>query len=193
MHNLPEVYPAHKQLLIYKIKQTCLTFGDFTLASGKKSTFYLDIRKLVLSSSAYIILTAMHHLILDYIRQGNLIDSIGGPETGANALLGGLISHSQGILVDRAFTVRKDARLHGLGGLVVGNLQKGDRTFLVEDVATSGETIQKAAEAVLEFGGTVHGALAVVDRQEGCTERCAAMGFPFRGLVTRADLGLDPA
>src|SRR5690606_35692697 len=87
-----------------------------------------------------------------------------------------------------AFTVRKQAKEHGTGRLIEGNLRPGSRALIVEDVITTGESALRAARAVAEFGAAIVGVLSVVDRQEGGRERIEQEGYAVTALFTAAEL-----
>ena len=88
----------------------------------------------------------------------------------------------------RAFTVRKEAKLHGTAQLIEGPFLPGDRVAIVEDVITTGASALRAASAVQSNGGVVAGILAVVDRNEGGKEALQKQGFPVIALTTAADI-----
>jgi orotate phosphoribosyltransferase len=180
-----------KAELITAVKEMAVEFGDFTLASGKKSKFYLDCRKLTLSSSGlYIVTQAMH------VAATGLGDfyAVGGPCVGADPIVGGLLQ-LYGSLRNhhpmRGFLVRKEAKTHGKGGLVIGSVLSEDHVVLVEDVATSGESLLRACEVVREeLGVHIVGALVIVDRLAGAKETFENRGIRFESLLTIEDLDL---
>ena len=88
----------------------------------------------------------------------------------------------------RAFTVRKEAKLHGTGKLIEGPFQEGDRVAIVEDVITTGGSALRAVEAVRAAGGVVAGVLALVDREEGGREAILDAGLPVISLVTASQI-----
>jgi orotate phosphoribosyltransferase len=90
-----------------------------------------------------------------------------------------------------AFSVRKAAKSHGIGGRLVGPVEKGDRATVVEDTTTTGGALCEAVEVVLEAGLFVLQAVALVDRSGGAAaERLAALSVPYLSLVSPADLGV---
>ena len=133
------------------LKQESLIFGDFTLASGKKSAFYFDSKRTtLLPDGAW--LTARE--ILRVVRD-NKIDAtaIGGLTLGADPIVCPVaaLSHAEGPKL-RAFIVRKEAKEHGTGKRIEGNLPTGSRVIIVDDVVTTGATTAAAAETLLEAG-----------------------------------------
>lgn len=162
--------------------------GNFTLASGKTSTLYIDARLTAMSPEG---LALIGPLSLELIRaQGWRPDSVGGLTLGADPIAYA-ISYASA-LTDapvRAFTVRKEAKTHGTGKLIEGPFQTGDRVVIVEDVITTGGSALRAVEAVRSAGGEPLGILALVDREEGGRERLAAeTGLPVASLARASEI-----
>ena len=88
----------------------------------------------------------------------------------------------------RAFTVRKEAKIHGTGKLVEGPFEVGDRVAIIEDVITTGGSARRAIDAVRAAGGDVAGVLALVDRDEGGRQAIESLGLPVIALVGRAEI-----
>lgn len=174
--------------LIALLKEHALQFGDFTLASGKKASFYLDCRKLTLHpQGANQIGAGMLDLLKDAMP-----DAVGGMAIGADPISAATITLAgQRDLPLLAFIVRKEAKQHGTGRQVEGPVQAGMSAVIVEDVVTSGGSALKAVEAVREFGLKVDKILAVVDRLEGGREAVEAAGLQLETLVTVRDLGIE--
>jgi orotate phosphoribosyltransferase len=115
---------------------------------------------------------------------GWVVDSVGGLTLGADPIACAISYASASIPRPvRAFTVRKEAKMHGTGKLIEGPFQAGDRVAVIEDTITTGASARKAIEAVREAGGTVIGVLALVDREEGGREALEALGVPVVALV----------
>lgn len=177
----------NRQRLIDLIKQHALQFGDFTLASGKKASFYLDCRKLTLHPlGANQIGAGMLELL------GNSMpDAIGGMAIGADPITAATITLAgQREMNLLGFIVRKEAKQHGTGRQVEGPVAANMTAVIVEDVVTSGGSALKAVEAAREFGLKVSKILAVVDRLEGGREAVEAAGLQLETLVTVRDLGI---
>jgi orotate phosphoribosyltransferase len=172
-----------KQLLIERSVRT----GDFILASGKSSSFYIDARMTTMSPEG---LAMIGPLSLDLIkRKGWNPDSIGGLTLGADPVSFSISRAS----VDhppllRAFTVRKQAKAHGTGNLIEGPFKNSDNVVIVEDVVTTGKSALQAVDAVIRAGARVLGVLAVVDRNEGGTEIIRKHGFETVSLVSIKEL-----
>src|SRR5919204_6594373 len=140
--------------------------GQFTLASGRHSTLYIDARLTTMSPEG---LALIGPLGLGALREAGWdVDAVGGLTLGADPIAYAIsYASAQGGAPLRAFTVRKEAKGHGTGRLIEGPFRAGDRVAVVEDVITTGGSALRAAEAVRAAGGTVAGVLALVDREEG--------------------------
>ena len=155
-----------------------LRFGEFTLASGKTSPFYVDIKKAVTRPE---ILRAIGRGIAKYAHRA---DRIAGVELGA-VPIAAVVALETG---KPFIMVRKERKEHGTSKDFEGDLVAGDRLLFVEDVVTTGGTLLKAVERMRAAGADVTEAVAVVDREEGGKEALAAIGVTLRALVTAAEL-----
>ena len=163
--------------------------GDFILASGKRSTFYVDARLSTMSAEGLVLIGRMG---LRAIRDaGWRPAAVGGLTMGADPVAYALAAASvtQHPIVN-AFSVRKEAKSHGTGKRIEGNFQAGDAVVVVEDVITSGASARQAIEAVRTEGGAVLGVLAVVDREEGGRRALEDAGVSVVALTTAGRLGL---
>lgn len=172
-----------KQLLLERSVRT----GDFILASGKSSSFYIDARMTTMSPEG---LAMIGPLSLDLLKTRSWKpDSVGGLTLGADPVSFSISRAS----VDRqplirAFTVRKQAKSHGTGNLIEGPFVSGDAVVIVEDVVTTGQSALQAIDAVVRAGAHVLGVLAVVNREEGGTETIREHGFETASLVSIKEL-----
>jgi orotate phosphoribosyltransferase len=172
------------------IRQKSLRIGDFTLSSGKKSSYYLDCRMTTLDPRGALLIG---RLILERIRTQNIqADAIGGLTMGADpmATAVAIVSSLEATPIS-AFIVRKEAKSHGTQRSIEGYDGKpGSRVVVVDDVCTTGDSILKAADKAEEAGYKVVAAFCVVDREEGGTELIAKR-YPFYPLFTAKDLLRD--
>jgi orotate phosphoribosyltransferase len=176
-----------RQMLLELLRARSLQTGDFVLASGARSTYYIDARLTTMSGSGQLLIGRRGLEEIDEC--GWQPDAVSGLTLGADPVAYA-IAHAAaagGRTID-AFTVRKQAKEHGTGRLIEGNLRAGSRVLIVEDVITSGESALKAVRAVEEAGARVIGVLAVVDRQEGGRARIEGAGHPVAALFTAAEL-----
>jgi orotate phosphoribosyltransferase len=172
-----------QQLLIERSVRT----GDFILASGKSSSFYVDARMTTMSPEG---LALIGPLALDLMeKRGWKPDSVGGLTLGADPVALSISRSSVDRLpLVRAFTVRKQAKTHGTGNLIEGPFRPDDKVVVVEDVVTTGKSALQAIDAIGQTGAQILGVLAVVNRNEGGVEAIRARGFETISLVTIDDL-----
>jgi orotate phosphoribosyltransferase len=166
--------------------------GDFVLASGRRSSFYIDARLTTMSGEG---LAVIGGLGLDRLAvRGWTPRAVGGLTLGADpvAYALALTARRRGQLLD-AFTVRKHPKDHGTGKRIEGCFAAGYPVVVVEDVLTTGSSAREAIGAVEHEGGHVLGVLAVVDRQEGGREAIERAGYVVEVFLTAADLGLESA
>ena len=180
-----------KTALIEIVRQHALRFGDFTLASGKKASYYLDCRQVTLHPAGLQQIAAG---ILEAIQNqfgSNGPDCVGGMAIGADPITAGVVMLAgQQKMPLRGFMVRKEAKQHGMGRVVEGPVTSGMRCIIVEDVVTSGGSAIQAVEAVRAFGLEVMGVMAVVDRLEGGRSAFEAAGISLTTLLTIEDFGI---
>jgi orotate phosphoribosyltransferase len=166
--------------------------GNFTLASGRQSTLYIDCRLTTMSPDGLATIGALALSALDDASWAP--DSVGGLTLGADpvsyaiAYASALAAAAAPRAMIRAFTVRKEAKAHGTGKLIEGPFQATDRVVVIEDVITTGGSALKAVEAVRAAGATVLGVLAVVDREEGGREALNAAGLSVVTLARASDI-----
>ena len=162
--------------------------GEITLASGRKSDFYFNLKPTMLDPEGAALLA---ELTLDALA-GDKVDYVGGLEMGAVPIAGAIaqLSFLKGKPLPAIF-VRKKPKEHGarlaVEGLAKGETLAGKRVVVVEDVTTTGGSAMKAVEAVREAGGEVALVFTMVDREEGADETFKAAGLPFRSLFRAAE------
>lgn len=177
------------QALLRLLLQRSIERGDFVLASGARSSYYIDCRRTTMSAEG---MGLIGRLGLAAIRRaGWKARAIGGLTMGADPVAYAIAAASFGTdgVLD-AFSVRKEAKGHGTKRRIEGNYQAGWDVVVVEDVITSGGSALQAAEAVESEGGRVAGVLAVVDREQGGRAAIEARGYEVAALVTVSELGV---
>ena len=163
--------------------------GDFVLASGQRSSFYIDCRLTTMSAEGMVLVGQAG---LQSIRDAAwAAAAVGGLTLGADPVAYAIAAASFGSeAVLDAFTVRKEVKGHGTGRLIEGNFTPGASVVIVEDVITSGSSALQAIQAVRSEGGQVAGVLAVVDREQGGRQALESAGYAVRALTTASALGL---
>jgi orotate phosphoribosyltransferase len=181
---------ADRERLRRLLLERSVRFGDFTLASGRRSSYYIDCRPSTMSAEG---LTLIGRLGVQVIRgRGWRPRAVGGLTMGADPVAYAIAAASWGSdLVLDGFSVRKEAKDHGAGRSIEGNFKPGDSVVVIEDVITSGGSAQKAIDAVEAARGSVLGVLAVVDRGEGGRAMLESKGREVVALITSHDLGVD--
>jgi orotate phosphoribosyltransferase len=183
-------HAANRQRLIEIIKQrSYLEGGPFTLASGRTSPFYINMKPTMMhAEGAHLI----GHLIVDAL-DGLNADFIGGLEVGAipMAAAAGAVSFARGCPVG-TFFIRKAVKDHGtkslVEGLPKGETLKGRNVVILEDTTTTGDSPLKAVAAARAEGANILRIITIVDRQEGAAETIRAAGLVYAPLLTVADL-----
>jgi orotate phosphoribosyltransferase len=173
--------------LIHLLATRSARRGEFTLASGRRSTLYIDARLTTMSPEG---LSTIGPLGLQALAEHEWdVDAVGGLTLGADPV-SYAISYASALAGSplRAFTVRKQAKTHGTGQLIEGPFRAGDRVAIVEDVITTGNSALTAAEAVRAAGARIAGVLALVDREEGGREAIEHAGHSVIALVRASEI-----
>jgi len=182
--------------LIEAIKSHSLEFGEFQLASGAISNYYLDLRSLALSSDGLFWIVFCLHDLLRVEDAGRSIktefDAIGGPCIGADPIVGAFL-YNQGRIRNhlRGFLVRKEEKTYGKKSMVIGSVKPGDKVVVIEDVCSTGASLLRACQLIKEHGCEVVQAISVVDRLAGAARLFDACGIPYKSILTIKDLGID--
>lgn len=157
--------------------------GQFTLASGRVSTLYIDARMTTMSPEGLPLIGRLGLAEID--AAGWRPQAIGGLTLGADPISYAIsYASSETSTPLRAFTVRKATKSHGTGKLIEGPFDPSDRVVVTEDVITTGSSALKAVEAVRAAGASVLGVLALVDREEGGRETLEREGLAVRVLAS---------
>jgi orotate phosphoribosyltransferase len=161
--------------------------GDFILASGARSSYYVDCRTATMSAEGQFLVGELGRELLR--ASGLEPEAIGGLTMGADPVAYA-IAHASWIAsapVD-AFSVRKQPKDHGTGRRIEGNFAAGRRVVVIEDVITSGGSALQACEVVEAEGGIVLGVLAIIDRESGGREAIEARGYKVITLFRVSEL-----
>jgi orotate phosphoribosyltransferase len=179
-----------RQDLIRLIQDEAVFHGDFTLSSGKKATYYVDMRKLTLDHRAA---PAIGRIMLDLIADLPDVVAVGGLTLGADPIANAVMHESA--RTERpldAFVVRKEPKDHGRGRQIEGADVRGRRVVVVEDTSTTGQSALKAVDALRREGAEVVAVAVIVDRSTGAQAAIEAEGLEWRAAIGLSDLGLDP-
>lgn len=174
------------QRLVDLLRSRSVRTGQFTLASGKQSDFYVDARQTTLhAEGARLVADA----ILD--RLGPDVVAVGGLTLGADPIACSVaaLSTHRGRPI-HAFLIRKEAKGHGTGQYCEGlaNVPAGSHVAIVEDTTTTGGSLLAAVDRATAAGLVVVQCLTVVDREEGAAEAIATAGHRLEALTTRTEL-----
>jgi orotate phosphoribosyltransferase len=174
--------------LLELFKARAVSFGRFTLASGRESSYYINSKKAFLNSEVAWLLG---DVLWDLTKDLN-VQAIGGPEIGAIPMAAAAVVryHQQGRPLE-GFFVRKQAKGHGSQERVEGVLRGGDRAAVIEDVITTGESALQAVAEVERAGARVVAVSCIVDRLEGARERIAPR-YNYLPIFTIRDFGIEP-
>lgn len=160
----------------------------FKLASGKTSSFYFNCKPATLNPEG-MYLTGQ--LLYDLVKgcKSLKIKAIGGLTLGADPVANAIAytSYLKGDSIE-SFVVRKEPKKHGTMLWIEGQVNKGDKVLIVEDVITTGSSTIKAINRAKKCGLKVQGVIVLIDRQEGGREKVEALGLPFKALLTKDEV-----
>jgi orotate phosphoribosyltransferase len=178
-----------RQQLIDFIKADAVFHGDFTLTSGKKATYYVDLRKVSLD---HRVAPLIGRVMLDLIADIPDVAAVGGMTMGADPIASAVLHQAaaHGVAYD-AFVVRKEPKDHGRGRQVEGPDVAGKRVIVLEDTSTTGGSPLAAIEALKKVGAEIAAVAVVVDRNTGAREVIEAAGYPYLAAISLEDLGLS--
>lgn len=188
------VNDSQRERLIQLIDELAIQRGSFTLASGKQSTYYVDMRRVTLHHEAGPL---VGHVMLDMLEEAGYgvgeVEAVGGLTMGADPVATAIMhaAASRGLDID-AFVVRKEAKDHGMKRQIEGPSIEGRKVVILEDTSTTGGSPIQALQAARAAGAEVIAVAVVVDRATGAREKIEALGVPYLAAVSLDDLGLQP-
>jgi orotate phosphoribosyltransferase len=187
----PASEPTHRDELRDLLLRRSLFQGDFTLASGVRSTYYVDARRTTMSAQGQFLVGEVALRAME--KAGWVPEWVGGLTMGADPIAYAVAHRSwlEGRPI-QAFSIRKKAKEHGTGRRIEGGLPEGAPVVVVEDAMTSGASALEAIRALEDHGARILGLLTVVDREEGGRERIREAGYEVVALFTAREL-LDAA
>ena len=180
-----------RQQLLDLILDVSFERREVTLASGRKSNFYLDLRQTLMRPQG---VKLAGELALEALLAGPPVAAVGGMAVGAVPFVSAVLGAAAGD--ERAadllgFFVRKEKKKHGLGRQLEGGFEAGQIVALLEDTTTTGGSTLEALDIVEAAGGKVARVLCLVDRGEGAGEAFAERGVTLEAVFGRADLGVE--
>jgi orotate phosphoribosyltransferase len=183
---LPPLDPARARLRDH-VLANAVKRGDFTLKSGRKSSWFLDTKQTACRPEGILLVADVALSMMPAEAT-----AIGGLTMGADPVAFGIaaIGATRGTNL-RSFSVRKEAKDHGVTGRLAGALQPGDKVVITEDTVTRGTSLFEAIEVVRAFGAEPIFITVIVDRGGTCAQMAAEAGIPYRPMLTAPDLGFD--
>jgi len=162
------------------IKFGAVKYGDFILSSGKRSNIYVDLRNIISYPQVYREIVKESISLIKHLS----FDAIAGIPTGG-LIWASLIAYE---LSKPLCYVRKEEKGHGTSKILEGDLNKGSKVIIIDDVATTGSSILYAAEKLMENGFIVKDAFVIVDREEGARSNLESKGIVLHSLLKLRDL-----
>ena len=177
---------AHPELVQHLLEHSVRT-GDFTLKSGKKSTWFIDAKQTACRADGILLVAEAALSVMP-----DDITAIGGLTAGADPVAFGIaaIAATRGREL-RSFSIRKESKDHGVAGRLAGALEPGDKVLVTEDAVTRGLSPMEAVDAIRALGAEPVMVMPIVDRGGTCEAMCKEAGVAFHALVTATDLGFE--
>ncbi|MDH3753664.1 MAG: orotate phosphoribosyltransferase [Acidimicrobiia bacterium] len=161
--------------------------GDFTLKSGRKSSWFVDSKQTACRPDGIVLVADAALAVIPAD-----VTAIGGLTMGADPVAFGIaaIAATRGRPI-RSFSIRKESKDHGVAGRLAGALEADDRVVITEDTVTRGTSLFEAVEVVRDLGAEPVLIMPIVDRGGTCAAMAAEAGIAYHPLVTAPDLGFD--
>jgi orotate phosphoribosyltransferase len=175
---------VHRSLVEHLLEHS-VRRGDFVLKSGARSDWFIDSKQTACDPDGVLLVAAAALAVLP-----DDVTAIGGLTVGADPVAYGVaaVAATRGRRL-RSFTIRKEAKDHGVTGRLAGPLRDGDRVVVTDDTVTRGTSLFEAVDVVRELGAEVALIMPLVDRGGTCAAMAESAGIPYRPLVTALDLG----
>ena len=184
--SLPPLDPARHALREH-VMAHAVKRGDFTLKSGRKSSWFLDTKQTACRPDGIVLVT---NVALSFFPAE--ATAIGGLTMGADPVAYGVAAVAATRSINlRSFSVRKESKDHGVTGRIAGALQPGDKVIITEDTVTRGTSLFEAVDAVRDFGAEVVLITVIVDRGGTCAAMAADAGIRYEPMLVAPDLGFE--
>lgn len=176
---------TRERLIEHLQRHAVRTDGPYQLKSGRMSPWFLDAKQTACRADGILLVA---DLALEVVPDD--ATAIGGLTVGADPVAYGIaaIAATRGRDL-RSFTIRKEAKDHGVAGRLAGALEPGDKVVVTEDAVTRGTSPMEAVDVIRQLGAEPVLILPIVDRGGTCAAMAADAGVPFHPLVTAPDLG----
>ncbi|HEV3432561.1 MAG TPA: orotate phosphoribosyltransferase [Nitrososphaera sp.] len=170
------------QFASFLLKSNSLRFGVFTLASGKQSAYYIDLRVLSSFPDYFRLgIRALKDVVAEKVGQFDIFASV--PTSGL--VFGSALAYE----MNKPFIyVRKDPKTYGTNKMIEGFFQPGSKVVIVDDVATTGTSLSNAVEIIRANGGIVEDVVALVDRHEGAEDKLKKIGIKLYAVAGINDI-----
>jgi len=178
---------TERERLLQLLVKRSVRLGDFTLASGAKSDYYIDARATTMSAEGQMLVGLVGYAAI--AENGLKPTHVGGLTMGADPVAYAIAHRSciDGKPID-AFSVRKRAKDHGTGQRIEGGLPAKSKCLIVEDTMTTGRSSMEAVEALRTHGAQILGVLCLVNRSEGAERFYQGQGLPLISIFTGPEL-----
>jgi len=181
----PSILDGEKKRLLEIIKKKSFLRGQFKLASGAMSDYYLDLKPTMFDPEGAALIG---EIVNSMLAGDDDVDSSGGLELGAVPIVAAACARSASARPIKGFVVRKENKGHGTDKKIDGNFTPGTTVVLIEDVTTKGGSVMQAVRAVREKGATVKKIITIVDRLEGAEANLKNEGIALEAIYTARDL-----
>jgi orotate phosphoribosyltransferase len=171
--------------LLEIIRQKSFLRGQFKLASGAMSDYYLDMKPTSFDPEGAALIG---EIICGMLADDRDVEAIGGLELGAVPIVAAVCARSWPDRPIRGFVVRKEKKGHGTDQKIDGNFTPGSKVVLIEDVTTKGGSVMQAVRAVRAQGAQIKRIITIVDRLEGAQDNLKKEGLELAPIFTTADL-----
>lgn len=178
----------YRSRLLQLLAERSLFFGDFTLASGKKSDHYFDCRKITRSPDGLFLIGHVFYDAVMNLSPG--INGVGGMTMGADPICDAIsvVSYMKRNPLE-TIIVRKEAKEHGMSKDIVGNIDKITKIAVIDDVFTTGGSTLKAIDAISRYPEVeIAGTISLINREEGASENFAARGIKTTQIFLKSEV-----